>query len=278
MLRKLVWNPNGHLRNGWWVLLFYVLLGIAVFALVMGSGENKVPELWQLGAVVLITAVIQWLRRRPFFEVTGRIDGLWLRQFALGAALGLALWGVTTAVLLTGGWTTIARGADPLIVVASLLPLVSAAVLEEMIFRGVVFQRIRDGLGPVLALLLTSVHFVLVHMNNPAMTGTIRIIAMLNIFVASLAFGLAYLRTGSLALPIGLHVFANVVQGPVLGFGVSGTQTPHMLTQHLTGPEWLTGGAFGLEASVPGTIGIALVAWLIWKGPVPSARTETKPI
>lgn len=64
-------------------------------------------------------------------------------------------------------------------------------------------------------------------------------------------------------LPIGLHLMASVVQGVVLGFGVSGEAEPSLLApQFLSVAEWLTGGAFGVEASLPGlvTVGILLAA------------------
>jgi hypothetical protein len=77
-------------------------------------------------------------------------------------------------------------------------------------------------------------------------------------------FGLAYLRTRSLALPLGLHFAANVVQGPFLGFGVSGADAPGLLTPTLHAPTWLTGGAFGLEASVPGFVCVVAASATLW--------------
>jgi len=54
-------------------------------------------------------------------------------------------------------------------------------------------------------------------------------------------------------MPLGLHLGANVTQGPVLGFGVSGNEGARLLVPTFSGaPDWLHGGAFGLEASLPG--------------------------
>lgn len=273
MVRKLFMGSEG-LRHGWWILVFYLFLGVGVVGLVQLAPEGRVPESWQLAAVVIVTLLVQLLRRRSVFDVTGFPNVQWWRQLAAGAAIGAGLWIVTAATLVLSGATTMGIAAHNGPITAGVATLVCAAVLEELLFRGFVFQRLRDGLGPTAALLISSGHFLLVHMNNPGMSGTMRWIAMLNIFIASLAFGLAYLRTGSLALPIGMHVAANVVQGPVLGFGVSGSETAHLLTQSLSGPDWLTGGAFGLEASVPGTICIAGVAWLLWRYPGNKIRSK----
>ena len=82
-----------------------------------------------------------------------------------------------------------------------------------------------------------------------------------NIFLASILFGLAYLRTRSLAMPFGLHLPANVTQGPILGFGVSGNDGVSLLVPVASGaPDWLY-GKLGLEASVPGLV--CVVALLV---------------
>jgi hypothetical protein len=81
----------------------------------------------------------------------------------------------------------------------------------------------------------------------------------LNIFIASLVFGLAFVRTKSLAMPLGLHFMANLMQGGVLGFGVSGTEQSGLLKPVFSEiPDWLTGGQFGLKASVLGLVCIVI--------------------
>jgi hypothetical protein len=64
--------------------------------------------------------------------------------------------------------------------------------------------------------------------------------------------GLAYLRTESLAMPIGINLGWNWAQGSLLGFGVSGTGFAHGIwTPALAAkPHWITGGDFGLEGSL----------------------------
>ncbi|OYU42505.1 MAG: CPBP family intramembrane metalloprotease, partial [Burkholderiales bacterium PBB4] len=146
----------------------------------------------------------------------------------------------------------------------ALLVCAGVAVSEELMFRGFAFQRLIDGLGVRPAQLLIGAYFVLTHSGTPGTAGAIGYLAAVNIFVASIAFGAAYLRTRSLAMPIGIHFAANLVQGSVLGFGVSGSSQPTVLMPALApGFEWFTGGAFGLEASVPGLVCIVLLAALL---------------
>jgi membrane protease YdiL (CAAX protease family) len=98
------------------------------------------------------------------------------------------------------------------------------------------------------------------------MTGDVKVLAGFNIFLASLMFGLAFIRTQSLAMPLGLHFMANLMQGGILGFGVSGTDQSGLLKPILAEvPQWVTGGQFGLEASVLGLICVAGTLILLYK-------------
>jgi membrane protease YdiL (CAAX protease family) len=69
------------------------------------------------------------------------------------------------------------------------------AVAEEFLFRGFVFQRLIKGTGVWIAQLLIAAYFLLTHTGNPGVTGEIKILASINIFIASIMFGLAYLKT-----------------------------------------------------------------------------------
>ncbi len=69
-------------------------------------------------------------------------------------------------------------------------------------------------------------------------------------------------------MPLGIHFMANWVQGSLLGFGVCGTAPSGFSTPVIReAPNWLPGGAFGLEASIPGLICmvVALILLFQWK-------------
>jgi membrane protease YdiL (CAAX protease family) len=115
-----------------------------------------------------------------------------------------------------------------------------------LLFRGFIFQRLIAGLGQWPTQLIMAGFFLLTHLNNPGMTGTIKVMASINIFLASIMFGLAFIRTKNLAMPLGLHFMAKWMQGGLLGFGVSGTEQPGLLNLIVAGiPEWVTGGSLG---------------------------------
>ncbi len=101
------------------------------------------------------------------------------------------------------------------------------------------------------------------------MAGATRGWASLDIAIAAVLLGLCYLRTRSLAMPIGLHLGWNWTQGSLLGFGVSGLPSHGwwMPVVHCR-PHWLTGGSFGLEASLPCAIVGAAACLVLARWPI----------
>ena len=124
---------------------------------------------------------------------------------------------------------------------------VGAGVGEEIISRGVLFRIIEEGLGTWAALLISAAVFGGLHMWNPHATMWSALAIALE---AGLLFGLLYHLTRSLWVCMGAHAAWNVAQGPFYGIPVSGFQQRGLLASHTQGPDWLTGGAFGAEASV----------------------------
>ena len=185
----------------------------------------------------------------------------------MGGLMGSVLMLVPAFLLQTFGWVDLQWNSKDISSLASSLFLFAGVALaEELLFRGFVFQRLISGLGPGSAQVLIAVFFLLTHLNNPGMSGGIKVMASINIFLASILFGLAFLRTRSLAMPLGLHWMANWVQGGVLGFGVSGTEATGLWKPVFgDAPVWFTGGQFGIEASLPGLICIVLMLIALYR-------------
>ncbi len=138
---------------------------------------------------------------------------------------------------------------------------VVAGFMEELLMRGILFRWMEEFAGSWVALAISSLVFGLLHMGNPNAT----LFSSLAIAVeAGILLGGAYMLTRSLWLAIGIHAGWNVTQGFIYDVPVSGNAWQGMVEARLAGPELLTGGAFGLEASV-----IALVvatgagAWMV---------------
>lgn len=269
MLINLFLNSEHQLRNGWWVLIFFLVLAATLMPVLLIAQQNSMDVSMGLQAVIIVFAslVCQWLRRKPLVELWGEFNVRWLKEFGLGGLIGSALMLFPALIMWTLGWVHWQLNSIGLpTLVSTMVFFAAVAVAEELLFRGFVFQRLIAGLGQLPAQLILAGYFLLTHLNNPGMTGDVKILAGINIFLASILFGLAFVRTKSLAMPLGLHFMANLMQGGILGFGVSGTDQSGLLKPILAEiPLWLTGGQFGLEASLPGLIFVVGALMLLYK-------------
>lgn len=98
------------------------------------------------------------------------------------------------------------------------------------------------------------------------MIGISKMLASVNIFIASILFGLAFIKPNSLAMPLGLHYMANFMQGTVMGFGVSGEKGISLFNPSSDDcPVWLNGGEFGVEASILGLMMVILITLFFFR-------------
>lgn len=271
MVKNIFLNTSHKIRSIWWIPIFLFLLAILLLPVILFARKNSVDVSITIQAAIIITAtfICQFLRKQPLTLVTGRFNSSWLKQFGMGLALGTIIM-VVPAIFLTflgyANWQVNELSVST--VISGFSFFTAVAVAEEMLFRGFIFQRLMESLGQWPAQIVISGMFLLTHINNPGMIGMTKTLAALNIFIASVMFGLAFIKTKSLAMPVGIHFMANFMQGTVLGFGVSGVKE-QSLVKAFAGecPVWLNGGEFGLEASVPGLLMVILVTVILyyWK-------------
>lgn len=122
-------------------------------------------------------------------------------------------------------------------------------VVEEVVFRGILFRLITDKWNITVGLTTSSLLFGLAHLGNPGAT----LWAALAIALASgCLFGMAYAYHQTIWVPIGMHWAWNYLEGGVFGCAVSGAPLDYqpLITPRISGPDILTGGAFGPEASI----------------------------
>lgn len=260
-------NSDRQLRNGWWILIFFlVLAALLVPTMIMAQQNNMEVSIGVQAMIVLIASLTgQLLRRRPLAEVFGMLNWRWLKELGAGGLIGSAFMLAPALILGVFGWVRWQWNPEGVsVLLPGLLLFAEVAIAEELLFRGFVFQRLLAGLGQWPAQLIIAAYFLLTHLNNPGMSGSVKGMASINIFLASILFGLAFIQTKSLAMPLGLHWMANWVQGGVLGFGVSGAEQSGLLIPDFgDAPIWLTGGQFGLEASLPGLICVVITLLIL---------------
>ena len=122
------------------------------------------------------------------------------------------------------------------------------ALTEEIAFRGFVLGHLlAAGVNRFVALFLSSALFSLMHIFNPNFS----LIAFLNILLAGILIGSTYIYTRNLWFAIALHLFWNWLQGPILGFEVSGGRLGGtLLSLELPEENIINGGTFGFEGSI----------------------------
>lgn len=124
----------------------------------------------------------------------------------------------------------------------------NVAVFEEVIFRGFLFRLLDERFNTMIALTISAFLFGGIHLFNSG-GGVFQSVAIA--LEAGLILGAAYKYSGNIWFPIGIHCAWNYTEGVIFGSSVSGYHFPKsLLTSEFVGPEWLTGGEFGIEASV----------------------------
>jgi membrane protease YdiL (CAAX protease family) len=225
-----------------------------------------------LAAVLLGIPVVQWIGIRRFHDL--KIAWAWSRSWQLPAGFLLA-----AIVVALWGWFAMKVGLAEMklrppwnLVPNLLLTSISVAVIEELLFRGVIFGLFRQTTPTWLAAIIVSAIFSIIHPLRPGSTGSEAITwhsgfdllfqsiqhliqpldligGFLTIFVLGLVLAHATIKTGALWLPIGVHsgvVFAKM--------------SFNKLTRHLTDfPPW-----FGPDLTTGfGAIAILLLLWLL---------------
>lgn len=254
-------------------VLVWVALDFALGALVhlLGWNAKGAPAvahgmaqfiLRALPALVAYLLLVRFVERRAVAELAPRrlVPG-----GAAGILAGLLLFSAVVGVLwLAGSYRVTGFNPDAQWLPALLMVGLGAGIGEEIIFRGVLFRIVEEGLGSGWALVVSAVFFGAIHAGNPGATPWSSAAIAIE---AGLLFGLLYHVTRSLPVCMGLHAAWNFAQGTIYGIPVSGTTADGWLVSSRSGPDWLSGGAFGAEASVVAlalcllcTIGLLVVA------------------
>ena len=195
--------------------------------------------------IILYALIIRQLGEHKRNDL--RLPGA-LKELSMGVGAGLVVFSLVVAVAAAiGVYRVTGEGDTGGLLPALIGPAIFAAVSEEMLFRGILFRWIEEFGGSWAALVVTSALFGAAHLLNPGAT----ILAAVGIaFEAGVLLGAAYMLTRSLWLPMGIHAAWNFTQGEIFDVPVSGTHVHGLLVARLSGPPLLTGGRFGLEASL----------------------------
>ncbi len=222
----------------------------------------------------LAVAVLTWAAFVVFVRLIEwrRVTELGARRAApealLGAAIGGGLMAAIVGVFLALGAYRVAGPGNPALLYLPLGLALGSGIGEELSGRCLWFRTLEEWLGSGAAIVLSSLIFGFLHWANPNATATSCLAIALE---AGVVLGAAFMLTRRLWLPAGIHAAWNFTQGGIFGAPVSGQDWPGLIKLERVGPDWLTGGKFGPEASVVAVVistaaGIALLAYAYRRG------------
>ena len=233
-----------------------------------GSPWKAIASATAMAALGLAVYVgfVRLVERRPVGELA--LPGMG-RELAVGLAIGAGLYTGCVLILMALGIYRI-EGLNPLsFLVPAVAMAISSAIFEELLFRGALFRIVEEWLGSWISLVVSSFVFGFVHLLNPAATLTGAVFISVE---AGLLLAAGYLVTRRLWMSMGFHAAWNYTQSAIFSGVVSGNDSnPGLIRPSIEGPALLTGGKFGLEASLVAfvlctTAGVVLLRIAIRQG------------
>jgi len=271
-------GPNG-LRAGWRLAIFFAIFIPLGYGVGLCAGQllrsQHADRATPLGGILTLGPFVPALLLASW--IMGKIEGRGLaayglpwrrafgRQFWQGAAFGfLSLTALLLAMKLAGvlsfGQITLPTADTFRYAVAWAVPLFLAALLEDFTYRGYLLFTLSTGIGFWPAAIVTSLLMGGIHYFNPGGHGLGPVAATMYCLVTVLVLR----RTGDLWMPLGIHWAWG--WGEIFFYGVTSsgfTARGHLLATSVYGPQWLSGGAFGPEASVL-NLALLLIWWIIF--------------
>ncbi len=252
-------------------VLLFEFAAVLLIVATRGGVESVQGQVLQAASVLLATTVSVQLARR--FVDRRSLAGLGLQREGAGRDLlfGIGIAGAMMAFIygsgLALGWIRF-EGYAWHVPATEWMPDILDWVLiflmvgwyEELLNRGYWLVNLSEGLNRVLAALITSIAFALLHANNPSASYA----STAGLFVSGLWFAYTAFASRGLWLPVGAHIGWNIFEGVVFGFPVSGLTTATLIRQTALGPELWTGGPFGPEAGLILLPALALGALAVW--------------
>jgi membrane protease YdiL (CAAX protease family) len=216
-----------------------------------------------IGVVVAVLSILSYIllfrkyENRDVTEISSKGLG---KNLIVGILLGVILQSLPIGVFYLKGKFPIVEINPEISLLLSLGIAFTAAIYEEIVFRGIVFRILQEKLGSYIALALSALIFGVLNLSNPNDSA---ILAFGLAVETGLLFGAAYIYSGNLWFPIAINFAWNFTQSGIFGTVMSGSSVGQSLfTTKIKGAAWLTGGHFGPEGSVQSII-ICLAAIIV---------------
>ncbi len=231
-----------------------IAIDLAAYAVAFLFGAVAIVR-WRRQDTSVLAGLGLAVDRRPVLDM--------LAGFAITAG---AMVGIFAVELGLGGIHATHAAFDAKAALTIGLFLAANALIDEITMRGMLVSGLSIALGGrrLLAVLIGGVLFGMTHMFFDGASA----LSVVSNSLGGVIYGLAFILTGRVWFGIGLHFAWNFVQGPILGFTVSGHALGGGFFRIIDlGPEWLTGTPYGPEGGVVGVtfrfvVIAALLGWV----------------
>ena len=187
---------------------------------------------------------------------------------AIKAGFGLAIFSVigVVAILLMSNSISLTLTEDfkiGTIIILIILVLIQG-FLEEIVFRGYLMTRLAAKKGKWIAIILSSLFYLVFRMSNP----TTAKLDLINIFLISIVMSLLYWYFDNILVIAIFHAFWNCISGVILGFNISGIRVSDSIftVEVISDKQILIGGSYGIEGSIVATVFLAILGLLVYMG------------
>ena len=247
------------------IIVYSFLQGILfeyVFKNIVGYNIISVLCSYIFSAVILLFFVKYF--EKTTFEYFGFSKENNLEAIKVGA--GLAIFSIVgvVAILLMSNNISLSLSKDlkiGIIIILTILVLMQG-FLEEVVFRGYLMTRLAAKKGKWIAILLSSLFYLVFRMSNPTTSK----IDLLNIFLISVVMSLLYWYFDNVLVIAIFHAFWNCISGLVFGFNLSGIKLSDSIftVAAISDKQILIGGSYGIEGSIISTVFFAILGLLVY--------------
>ena len=244
------------------VPLYLALLNVPLFF----NNQNLLSLLITLFSFAFISLLVFFrvkvIEKRSLSSI-GFNKNNWLKKYSLGFLIGLVMMSIIVLILLSFGYITVEKNPIQLVgisAISSILVILFGWIIqgatEEIVTRGWLLNVLSSKYNIGFGLLISSTLFGLMHLTNP----NVNYIAVINIILVGLFYGLYVIKTNDLWSVCGMHSAWNFAQGNIFGFEVSGLDISvgTLIDLNLVENDFITGGVFGPEASIVATFVLLL--------------------
>ncbi|RDY26561.1 CPBP family intramembrane metalloprotease [Romboutsia weinsteinii] len=269
LVLSMIFMYGGSLIGGFGILPIYLSLSIISY---FKSNQELLYLLISLLSFVFISLVVFFrvikIEKRKLSSI-GFYKNNWLKKYAFGFAIGIAMMSLVVLILFLFGCVTVETNDIQPIGGSAILPICIILIgwiiqggTEEILTRGWLMNVLGARYNVAIGLIISSAFFGLLHLGN----DNVSIIAILNITLVGIFFGLYVIKTNDLWAVCGMHSAWNFAQGNLFGFEVSGIDTSvgTLVDLNLVGNNFISGGIFGPEAGFGATIVLLAGIFIIY--------------